>query len=46
MATTLLKGEHVDKLEFDTANEKAVSKGDRPAQGEQFTWYNQRHHTN
>ena len=31
--TTLLKGEHVDKLEFDTANEKAVSKGDRPAQG-------------
>ena len=32
--TTLLEGEHVDKLEFDTANEKAVSKGDRPAQGE------------
>ena len=32
--TTLLKGEHVDKIEFDTANEKAVSKGDRPAQGE------------
>ena len=32
--TTLLKGEHVDKLEFDTANERAVSKGDRPAQGE------------
>ena len=32
--TTLLKGEHVDKLEFDNANEKAVSKGDRPAQGE------------
>ncbi len=32
--TTLLKGEHVDKLEFDMANEKAVSKGDRPAQGE------------
>ena len=32
--TTLLKGEHVDKLEFDTANEKAASKGDRPAQGE------------
>ena len=31
--TTLLKGEHVDKLEFDTANEKALSKGDRPAQG-------------
>ena len=32
--TTLLKGEHVDKLEFDTANEKASAKGDRPAQGE------------
>ena len=32
--TTLLKGEHVDKLEFDTANEKALSKGDRPASGE------------
>ena len=32
--TTLLKGEHVDKLEFDTANEKAASKGDRPAHGE------------
>ena len=32
--TTLLKGEHVDKLEFDTANEKANAKGDRPAQGE------------
>ena len=31
--TTLLKGEHVDKLEFDTANEKAESKGYRPAQG-------------
>ena len=31
--TTLLKGEHVDKVEFDTANEKATSKGDRPAQG-------------
>jgi DNA-directed RNA polymerase subunit beta' len=32
--TTLLKGEHVDKVEFDTANEKAASKGDRPAKGE------------
>ncbi|MGB5865437.1 MAG: DNA-directed RNA polymerase subunit beta' [Sulfitobacter sp.] len=32
--TTLLKGEHVDKLEFDTANEKALSKGGRPAKGE------------
>ena len=33
-ATTLLKGEHVDKAEFDAANEKALSKGTRPAQGE------------
>ncbi|MEL6453028.1 MAG: DNA-directed RNA polymerase subunit beta', partial [Pseudomonadota bacterium] len=32
--TTLLKGEHVDKQEFDAANDKAVSKGGRPAQGE------------
>ncbi|MEP1760940.1 MAG: DNA-directed RNA polymerase subunit beta' [Sulfitobacter sp.] len=32
--TTLLKGEHVDKLEFDTANEKAISKGGRVAKGE------------
>ena len=32
--TTLLKGEHVDKTEFDAANEKALSKGGRPAQGE------------
>ncbi|MDR9393669.1 MAG: DNA-directed RNA polymerase subunit beta' [Roseovarius sp.] len=32
--TTLLKGEHVDKQEFDAANEKAVAKGGRPAQGE------------
>jgi DNA-directed RNA polymerase subunit beta' len=32
--TTLLKGEHVDKQEFDQANEKAVSKGGRPAKGE------------
>ncbi|MBO9468322.1 DNA-directed RNA polymerase subunit beta' [Tropicibacter sp. R15_0] len=32
--TTLLKGEHVDKAEFDAANEKAIAKGDRPAQGE------------
>ncbi len=32
--TTLLKGEHVDKIEFDQANEKALSKGGRPAQGE------------
>ncbi|WP_339639306.1 DNA-directed RNA polymerase subunit beta', partial [uncultured Sulfitobacter sp.] len=32
--TTLLKGEHVDKQEFDQANEKALSKGGRPAKGE------------
>jgi len=32
--TTLLKGEHVDKQEFDEACEKALSKGGRPAQGE------------
>ena len=32
--TTLLKGEHVDKAEFDAANEKALSKSGRQAQGE------------
>ena len=32
--TTLLKGEHVDKIEFDTANAKAEQRGGRPAQGE------------
>ncbi|MCG6902113.1 MAG: DNA-directed RNA polymerase subunit beta', partial [Rhodobacter sp.] len=32
--TTLLKGEHVDKAEFEEANEKAISKGGRPATGE------------
>ncbi|WP_208349696.1 DNA-directed RNA polymerase subunit beta' [Pseudaestuariivita rosea] len=32
--TTLLKGEHVDKQEFDAANDKALAKGGRPAQGE------------
>ncbi|TRD15645.1 DNA-directed RNA polymerase subunit beta' [Palleronia caenipelagi] len=32
--TTLLKGEHVDKVEFDEANEKAMKKGGRPATGE------------
>ncbi|SFR20339.1 DNA-directed RNA polymerase subunit beta' [Poseidonocella sedimentorum] len=31
--TTLLKGEHVDKAEFDEANEKAIARGKRPAQG-------------
>ncbi|APX90132.1 DNA-directed RNA polymerase subunit beta' [Brevirhabdus pacifica] len=32
--TTLLKGEHVDKAEFDAANDKAIARGGRPAQGE------------
>jgi DNA-directed RNA polymerase subunit beta' len=32
--TTLLKGEHVDKIEFDQANEKAELKGFRPASGQ------------
>ncbi|NSX55746.1 DNA-directed RNA polymerase subunit beta' [Parasulfitobacter algicola] len=32
--TTLLKGEHVDKQEFDAANEKAIASGRRPASGE------------
>ncbi|MQQ10190.1 DNA-directed RNA polymerase subunit beta' [Epibacterium sp. SM1979] len=32
--TTLLKGEHVDKQEFDHANEKAIARGKRPAKGE------------
>jgi len=32
--TTLLKGEHVDKAEFDAANEKALSKGGSAATGE------------
>jgi DNA-directed RNA polymerase subunit beta' len=32
--TTLLKGETVDKAEFDEANEKVLAKGGRPAQGE------------
>ncbi len=32
--TTLLKGEHVDKAEFDAANEKAKAKGVREAKGE------------
>ena len=32
--TTLLKGEHVDKAEFDLANEKAAAEGRRLAQGE------------
>ena len=32
--TTLLKGENVDKAEFDEANEKAIKRGGRPATGE------------
>ena len=32
--TTLLKGEHVDKAEFDEENEKAIAEGRRPAEGE------------
>ncbi len=32
--TTLLKGEHVEKQELEAANEKALAKGGRPAQGE------------
>ena len=32
--TVLLKGETVDKAEFDEANDKAIARGGRPAQGE------------
>ncbi|MBV0913161.1 DNA-directed RNA polymerase subunit beta' [Anianabacter salinae] len=32
--TTLLKGEHIDKAEFDAENAKVEAKGRRPAQGE------------
>ncbi|MFY0679740.1 MAG: DNA-directed RNA polymerase subunit beta' [Thalassovita sp.] len=32
--TTLLKGEHVEKLELDEANEKAAARGGRPASGQ------------
>ena len=32
--TTLLKGEHVDKAEFDAANEKALADGRRAAEGQ------------
>ncbi len=31
--TTLLKGEQVDKVEFDEENEKAIAKGHAPAKG-------------
>ncbi|ARC90051.1 DNA-directed RNA polymerase subunit beta' [Rhodovulum sp. MB263] len=32
--TTLLKGEHVDKAEFDDANDKVLARGGRPAEGQ------------
>ncbi|KIT15263.1 DNA-directed RNA polymerase subunit beta' [Jannaschia aquimarina] len=32
--TTLLKGEHIDKIELDEANAKAEKRGDRPAHAE------------
>ncbi|WP_238368192.1 DNA-directed RNA polymerase subunit beta' [Mesobacterium pallidum] len=32
--TTLLKGEHVEKVELDEANEKAIARGGRPATGQ------------
>jgi len=32
--TTLLKGENVDKAEFDEANAKAIARGGKPAEGE------------
>ena len=32
--TVLLKGENVDKAEFDEANDKAIARGGRPATGE------------
>ncbi|TFL18665.1 DNA-directed RNA polymerase subunit beta' [Jannaschia formosa] len=32
--TTLLKGEHIDKIELDEANAKAEKRGDRPAKAE------------
>ncbi|MCV2870581.1 DNA-directed RNA polymerase subunit beta' [Defluviimonas sp. WL0002] len=32
--TTLLKGEHVDKSEFDEENDKVIARGGRPAVGE------------
>ena len=34
--TTLLKGEHVDKLELNAANERALAKGGRPAEAERI----------
>ena len=32
--TTLLKGEHIDKSEFDEENDKVAARGGRPASGE------------
>ncbi len=32
--TTLLKGEHIDKPEFDEENQKIITRGGRPATGE------------
>ncbi|BAQ70660.1 DNA-directed RNA polymerase subunit beta' [Rhodovulum sulfidophilum] len=32
--STLLKGEHVDKAEFDEANDKVLARGGRPAEGQ------------
>jgi DNA-directed RNA polymerase subunit beta' len=32
--TTLLKGEHIDKSEFDEENQKIITRGGRPATGE------------
>ncbi|MEZ5777741.1 MAG: DNA-directed RNA polymerase subunit beta' [Paracoccaceae bacterium] len=32
--TTLLKGEHIDKTEFDEENDKVTARGGRPASGE------------
>jgi DNA-directed RNA polymerase subunit beta' len=32
--STLLKGEHIDKAEFDEENDKVIARGGRPASGE------------
>jgi DNA-directed RNA polymerase subunit beta' len=31
--TTFLEGEQIDRLEFDEVNEKAIARGERPAEG-------------
>ena len=36
--TTLLKGEHLDKVEFDEANAKAEARGGRPARASRSFW--------